>query len=336
MLRWRFKALTVSKAVIIRRAPLFLMGAFLFTAVLLNPGNSDLTTAQSVPVFHGPKLNKISLKPHLDPNKLFLRSEVALVMEQDRGTKLLAKSIDTPRPIASLTKLMTAMVTLDAGLPLDESITITRKDRDRYRGSKSKLSFGTRLTRHDLLKISLASSENRAARALARTYPGGTKGFVAAMNDKARQLGLENTRFQDAAGLRSENISTASDLAVLVGAAYDYELIREFSTTPMGFVTDLRSGWKVEFLNTNRLVRSSRWNIGLSKTGYLADAGNCLVMQADIADRSVVIVLLNSWGKMSKFGDANRIKAWLERADRKARENERANEILLRKTTSRS
>lgn len=298
------------------------MAVLLGIAVLFIPGSSDPTSIQSAPTLQEPKPEKhTSLTPYLNPNHLFLRSEVALVMEQEGETTLLAKNIATPRAIASLSKLMTAMVTLDANLPLDESVTITRADHDRYRGSTSRLSIGTKLTRHDLLKIALAASENRAAKALARTYPNGAKAFVQAMNDKAKQLGLENTRFKDAAGLRSENVSTASDLSILVEAAYDYDLIREFSTMPTGFVTDLRSGWKVEFLNTNRLVRGARWDIGLSKTGYLADAGNCLVMQAVIADRPVVIVLLNSWGTLSKYGDANRIKKWIEKADRKAQQS---------------
>jgi len=311
------------KAITPKKRYCFLFGVVLFIAAPLNPGNSDPTVTQSVPMFQGLKRNtEISLKPYLDPNKLFLRSEVAFVMEERERTVLLAKNINTQRSIASLTKLMTAMVIFDADLSLDESIVITRDDRDRLRGSKSKLSFGTKLTRHDLLKIALATSDNQAAKALARTYPGGSEGFIAAMNEKAKHLGMESTEFHDAAGLRSDNVSTAADLSILVEAAYNYPLIREFSTTRLDFVTDLRTGWKIEFMNTNRLVRGKRWNIGLSKTGYLADAGHCLVMLADIAERPVVIVLLNSWGKLSKFGDANRIKKWLENANRKAQEAE--------------
>jgi D-alanyl-D-alanine endopeptidase (penicillin-binding protein 7) len=227
------------------------------------------------------------------------------------------------RPIASLTKLMTAMVVLDAGLPDDEVITITRADRDRLRGSGSKLSFGTKLTRRDLIKIALAGSENRAAIALARTYPGGAAHFVMTMNDKARRLGLTETAFRDPAGLHRGNMSTAADLAALVKAASRYALIREFTTVGTSSVTDRRTGWKVRFVNTNRLVRNRQWDIELSKTGYIADAGHCLLMRAEIADRPVTLVLLNSWGELTKYGDANRIRKWLDRADQKARNAER-------------
>ncbi len=301
-----------------------LLGAIFCIVALFNLGHSDPSVAQPVPALQSPQHNTENpLKPHLDPNKLFLRSGVALVMDEREGTLLLDKNIHTQRPIASLTKLMTGMVILDANLPGDDSIAIKKVDRDRLRGSKSRLSFGTRLTRHDLLKIALAASENRAAAALARTYPGGTDALVTAMNEKAKHLGMKHTVFRDAAGLHSGNVSTAADLSVMVEAAYRYPLIREFSTTGIDFVTDLRSGWKIKFMNTNRLVRGKRWKIGLSKTGYIADAGHCLVMLANIADRPVVMVLLNSWGYLSKFGDANRIRKWLDNANRKAQETER-------------
>ena len=258
--------------------------------------------------------------PYLNPKKLFLRSAVALIMDGREGRVLFEKNMHAQRPIASLTKLMTAMVTLDAKLPLDEVITITKADRDRLRGSGSKLSFGTQLTRRDLLKIALAASENRAAAAMGRTYPGGTAGIVAAMNAKARELGMKDTRFRDAVGLNHWNISTAADLSTLVEAAYGYPLIRELTTVRMDFVTDHRTGWKVRFVNTNRLVRNKQWNIDLSKTGYIADSGHCLVMRAEIADRPVIVVLLNSWGEWSKYGDANRIRKWFDHAVQKARE----------------
>lgn len=245
------------------------------------------------------------------PEELFLRSSVGLVYDTEADTVLYERNIDEQRPIASLTKLMTAMVSLDAQLPLDEKIRITRADRDRLRGSKSRLSYGTILSRYDALYISLAASENRAAHALARTYPGGKQACILAMNAKAAELGLEDTHFQDPTGLHSKNVSTARDLAMLVGASSRYDLIRKMTTRAKGSVTDLRSGWKVEFFNTNRLVRKKDWEISLSKTGYIADAGNCLVMRADISDRPVIIVLLNSWGKLSKFGDSNRIRKWL-------------------------
>jgi D-alanyl-D-alanine endopeptidase (penicillin-binding protein 7) len=256
---------------------------------------------------------------HADPEDLFLRSSVALVLDEEEKVVLYGRNTEEQRPIASLTKLMTAMVCLDAGLPLDEEIRIVRADRDRLRGSGSRLSFGTILSRYDTLSIALAASENRAAHALARTYPGGKKAFVEAMNAKARQLGMEHTQFHDSSGLNSGNVSTARDLVKLVEAAGGYELIREMTTEAKGSVTDLRSGWKVEFLNTNRLVRKKDWKIGLSKTGYIADAGNCLVMKTEISDRPVIIVLLNSWGKLSKYGDSNRIRKWLLQAEETAR-----------------
>lgn len=242
---------------------------------------------------------------------LFLRSSVAFVLDGTENVVLYERNADEQRPIASLTKLMTAIICLEADLPLDEVITISRQDRDRLRGSKSRLSYGTRLSRHDALYIALAASENRAANALARTYPGGIKSFVRAMNAKAKALGMRNTTFSDPTGLSSRNISTARDLALLVEAASRYLLIRKMTTRPLGRVTDQRSGWKIEFFNTNRLVRRKDWKIHVSKTGYIADAGNCLVMKTELSQRPVTIILLNSWGKLSKFGDSNRIRKWL-------------------------
>lgn len=247
-----------------------------------------------------------------------------MVTDERAGNVLYEKNVDHQRPIASLTKLMTAMVVLDANLPDEEVITITRADRDRLRGSRSKLSYGTKLTRRDMLEIALAASENRAAAALGRTYPGGTEAMVAAMNEKARQLGMRDTVFEDPAGLDSGNLSTAEDLVTMVEAAYRYSRVRDLTTIRTDYVTDLRTGWKIRFVNTNRLVRNHRWNIDLSKTGYIADAGHCLVMRAEIADRPVIVVLLNSWGELTKYGDANRIRKWLDRADQKAREAARA------------
>jgi len=260
------------------------------------------------PSFH---VSSAQLLRHAKPQDLFLRSSVALVLDEEDGVALFERNADEQRPIASLTKLMTAIVCLDAGLPLDETITIVREDRDRLRGSKSRLSFGTKLTRRDALYIALAASENRAASALARKYPGGRKAFVRAMNARAEQLDMRKTHFGDPTGLSSRNVSTARDLAKLLQAASDYSLIRDMTTRPLGSVTDLRSGWKIEFFNTNRLVRRKDWKIRLSKTGYIADAGNCLAMKADLSDRPVTIILLNSWGKLSKFGDSSRIRKWL-------------------------
>lgn len=260
-----------------------------------------------------------SLLPYLNPRKLFLRSERVLILDVAEGEILLGRKKDVQQPIASITKLMTAMVVIDADLPEMEVIRIKKTDRDRLRGSRSRLSYGTQMTRADLLKITLAGSDNRAAAALGRTYPGGHKAIVAAMNKKARVLGLKNTVFKDVSGLRSGNVSTAVDLAVLVGAAKGYTKIEEMTTIKRDYVTDLRKGWRIEFMNTNRLIQNKKWDILLSKTGYIADSGHCLVMQVEMADRTLTIILLNSWGKLSKYGDANRIRRWLTQADQKAK-----------------
>ena len=263
-----------------------------------------------------PNIPAKQLKSELDPNKLYLHSSTALVFDINEGILLYDKDADKKMPIASLTKLMTAMVTLDANLDLNEVIQIKRIDRDKLRGSKSRLSYGTKLTRYDLLKIALAASENRAAKALARTYPGGHQAFVAAMNKKAKILNMTKTSFMDSTGLHSENQSTAKDLIKMVATAEKYPLIRKFTTLGKSYVTDKRSGWKIEFLNTNRLVRRKKWDINLSKTGYIADSGHCLVMHTVISERPTIIVLLNSWGKLSNLGDSNRIKRWILNAEK--------------------
>lgn len=269
------------------------------------------------------------LQKYLNPDKLFLRSSSAVVYDLRDNKVLYAKDEHSEKSIASVTKLMTAMVILDAGLALDEHIRIKRVDRDRLRGSRSRLSYGTILTRKDALLIALAASENRAAKALARTYPGGKEAFIPAMNKKAKSLGMRHTHFEDATGLHDENVSTAEDLVTLVQTAYEYPLIREFTTEGIGYVTDLRSGWKVEFLNTNRLVRRKQWDVDLSKTGYIAAAGHCLVMKTIINGRPLAVVLLDSWGKLSKFGDAGRIKRWLLNTEKRVK---RINEQLASST----
>ena len=240
-----------------------------------------------------------------------LRSAAALVLDQEHGQEIYAKNPGVVMPIASITKLMTAIVVLDAKLPLDETITVDAADVDTFRNSGSKLRVGSRLTRQDLLLLALMASENRAAAALGRTYPGGTKGFVEAMNAKAKLLAMEDTRFVDPTGLRSENVSTAQDLAKLVVAAHDYELIREQSTTASHYVNGV-GRFGLAFRNTNGLVKSNSWKIGLSKTGFIRESGRCLVMQATIGEKPVIIVLLDSWGKQTRIGDANRIKNWIE------------------------
>jgi D-alanyl-D-alanine endopeptidase (penicillin-binding protein 7) len=246
-----------------------------------------------------------------------LKSSAALVVDLDDGRTIYGKNTQNKTPIASITKLMTSMVVLDANLPADETIFIDAADYDSIKHTGSRLGMGTGLPRRDMLRLALMSSENRAASSLSRTYPGGSAAFVAAMNRKAAELGMSNTHFVDATGLSSENVSTAEDLVKMVKGAYEYPLIREFTTTSAHEV-ETAAGRSLQFRNSNGLVRSSTWDIGLSKTGYISEAGRCLVMQAKIAARPVIIVLLDSWGKQTRIGDANRIKKWLEsRMDRK-------------------
>jgi D-alanyl-D-alanine endopeptidase (penicillin-binding protein 7) len=249
--------------------------------------------------------------------RLQLQSQIALVLDEREGVLLLARDIDTPRPIASLTKLMTALVVLESDLPLEAPIVITTADLDRLKGSRSRLRVGSILTRDDLLRAALAASDNRAASALARSWPGGREAFIVAMNGKARALGMTSTHFADASGLDRHNVSTARDLARLLVAAGNHPRLPTYSTRSEVWVTDLASGHPVAWNNTNRLVRSDGWEIDLSKTGYTAEAGNCLVMRATIGQRPVSIVLLNSWGRLSKYGDAGRIRDWLLEAERK-------------------
>jgi len=243
--------------------------------------------------------------------RLKLQSSAALVLDQQSGEILYGKNATTIAPIASITKLMTAMVVLDANLDPDEKIRITQDDIDLLRGSHSRLGIGAVLTRDELLRLALMASENRAASALGRSYPGGLDAFVRAMNLKAQLLGMSGSHFDDSTGLSSTNVSTAEDLATLVRAAHSYPLIREY-TTSTGFAVHLGGRKPVAFHNTNRLVGSGAWDIGLSKTGFINEAGRCLVMQATLAGRAVIIVLLDSWGKYSRIGDANRIRKWLE------------------------
>jgi D-alanyl-D-alanine endopeptidase (penicillin-binding protein 7) len=242
--------------------------------------------------------------------EIFLRSAVALVQDAASGETLYAKKDNAVLPIASITKLMTAIVILDANLNLEQRVAISGDDYDHVKGTRSRLRPGTMLTRNELLLLALMSSENRAAAALGRTYPGGTEVFVAAMNAKAQQLGMRDTRFVDGTGLSSANVSSARDLARLVEAAHQFPLIREYSTRESATVQSF--GRPLGYRNTNGLVRSAAWDIGLSKTGYISEAGRCLVMRVKLASREVIVVLLDSWGKLSRVGDANRIRKWLE------------------------
>lgn len=243
----------------------------------------------------------------------FVRSSGVLVLDPTTGETLFAKNADQQAPIASITKLMTAMVVLDAKLPLDEAIEITRDDVDHVKNTTSRLPIGSYFRRDDLLRLALMASENRAAAALGHNYPGGIDAFVAAMNAKAHALGLTQTHYVDSSGLSPENVSSPADLGKLVAAASQYELIREYTTTPAVTVQLPNSKRKLSFINTNGLVRHSDWKIGLSKTGYINEAGKCLVMQAMIADQPIVIVLLDSWGRLTRVADANRIRRWLEK-----------------------
>ncbi|MEO8674695.1 MAG: D-alanyl-D-alanine endopeptidase [Casimicrobiaceae bacterium] len=248
----------------------------------------------------------------LDPAKLKLASANVLVLDATDNHPVYAKAANDVTPIASLTKLMTAIVTLDARQSLDEPLAIDMDDLDFIKGSHSRLRMGTELPRREMLRLALMSSENRAASSLARAYPGGTKAFVAEMNIKARMLGMTHTHYADSTGLSPENVSTASDLALVVGAAANYPLIREFSTTASHYVEVQPTGQWLGFNNTNNLVRSAQWDIQLSKTGYIREAGKCLVMLTTIGSRPFVIVLLDSAGRYTRLGDAHRVRHWLE------------------------
>lgn len=253
----------------------------------------------------------VAAKPARCPATLSVQSGAALVVEQDAGGAVLyQKNADQIVPIASITKLMTAMVVLDGSPSLEAPITITDDDVDYLRGSRSRLPVGSVISRRTALLLALMSSENRAAHALARHSPGGMPAFLTAMNTKAKELGMTDSRFEDPTGLNSGNVSTAIDLAKMVSAAHRYQLIRELTTTAEAKI-DL-AGKDTEYHNTNPLVRSAAWEVGVSKTGYINEAGRCLVMQARLAEKPVVIVLLDSQGSMTRVGDANRIKQWMD------------------------
>ena len=241
---------------------------------------------------------------------LALRSNVAFVIDQNSSEVLFEKNANVALPIASITKLMTGVIVTEAKQDLDEVLQVTDADVDRHKYSSSRLPVGARMTRRELLHITLMSSENRAASALGRNYPGGKEAFVAAMNAKARELGMNDTRYVDTSGLSSQNVSSARDLAKLVTVAHREPLLREFSTTPKSTVS--ASGRTMHYNNTNYLVALPDWNIGLQKTGFINEAGRCLVMQAMIHGRNVVMVFLDSKGKMSRTADAGRIRRWIE------------------------
>jgi D-alanyl-D-alanine endopeptidase (penicillin-binding protein 7) len=240
---------------------------------------------------------------------LALKSSVALVVDQDTDEVLFSKNPEAVLPIASITKLMTALVVTEAALPLEETLTVAQDDVDATAGSRSRLKVGTQLTRGEMLHLALMSSENRAAHVLGRTYPGGLQPFVEAMNEKAQSLGMADTRYVEPTGLSSNNQSSAQDLTRLVRAAFLHPILRELSTSPEASVP--LGSRQVQFHNTNGLVRNPQWEIGLQKTGYISAAGRCLVMQAQLAGRKLIMVLLDSAGKYSRIGDAERIRKWL-------------------------
>jgi len=248
---------------------------------------------------------------HLASDDLDLKSSVALVMDQDTREVLFRKNDSAILPIASITKLMTGVLISEGKLPMDEMITITQEDVDTEKHSSSRLRVGTTLSRGELLHLALMSSENRAAHALGRTYPGGLESFVALMNAKAQLLGMKDTRYVEPTGLSSQNQSSAHDLATLVNTAYEDPLLREYTTTPEKVVAIGKRN--LQFNNTNRLVKRADWEIGLQKTGYISEAGQCLVMQAKIAGRKLIMVFLDSAGKLSRIADAERVRHWLER-----------------------
>jgi len=268
----------------------------------------------------GVRTSKVKAEPGYNSmgTRLGLRSELAdlslnssavMVMDQASGEVLLEKNADAALPIASITKVMTAMVVLDAGQPLDESIVIAREDTQLEKYSASRLKVGASFTRGELLHLALMSSENRAANALGRSYPGGLPAFVVAMNDKAQALGMTNSTFVEPTGLSSGNVASPRDLAVLVNAAHHIPLIRDYSTDRDAVVRV--GGRQQQFKNTNALTRDDNWDIGLSKTGFIRDAGKCLVMQARLDQRDVIIVMLDAEGSTKRLADAERIRRWL-------------------------
>lgn len=291
---------------------LFLTGLLCSLLVLPAPGDAE-SRLQLASLEQASSKSSEPGWQNLNPKKLKLRSASALILDQS-GQVVYEKEADESRPIASITKLMTAMVILDSALPLEEHITITKEDRDLLQLTGSRLKYGAKLSRKQLVELALMASENRAANALGRTWPGGKAAFVEAMNRKARELGMHNSRFADPAGLDAGNLASARDVALMVRAARSYPFIRKASTTRVSSVYPYKGRGELRFGNTNRLLRSKHWDIQLSKTGYLNEAGRCLVMQAEIADQPLSIVLLNSYGKLTPFGDSNRIRQWIETA----------------------
>jgi D-alanyl-D-alanine endopeptidase (penicillin-binding protein 7) len=247
---------------------------------------------------------------NLTHDPLDLKSSVALVLDQSNSEVLFDKNSNVALPIASITKLMTGLIVVEAGQNMDEVLSVTEDDVDRAKFSRSRLKVGTQLTRANMLHLALMSSENRAASALGHNYPGGLPAFVAAMNAKARELGMNDTHYVDSNGLSKLNVASARDLARLAMAAYRQPLLRQYSTDP-GVVVEA-NGRLMQFGNTNHLVANPGWEIGLQKTGFINEAGRCLLMQAVIEGRAVIMVFLDSKGKQSRTADAGRMRKWLE------------------------
>ena len=242
-----------------------------------------------------------------------VRSAKAIVVNQKTGEIIYEKSAGSISSIASLTKLMTAMVILDSGVNLDQEIKVTKADIDRIKRTGSRIPIGSKLTRYELLEFALMASDNRAASALSRAYPTGRQGLDDAMNVKAKKLGMFSTNFRDPTGLHKGNTSTAIDLVKMAQAAYQYPLIRKMTTEPQGEINYGKRNYKIGFVNTNRVVRKGIWDIGLSKTGFIRESGRCLIMQVIVNNEPVIMVFLNSYGKLTRFADAKRVKKWMEK-----------------------
>lgn len=253
-----------------------------------------------------------TIAARIDPNNPGLQSAGILILNEQSGEVLFEKNADNIIPIASITKLMTAMVVLDAHLPLNELISISDADVDSLKNTSSRLSVGTTLTRGEMLLLALMSSENRAASALSHHYPGGREAFIRKMNEKALQLGMRNSRFYDSTGLTPHNVSSPRELALMVKAAQRYPEIHQFSTSSEYTFSSNMRGNMLTFRNTNPLVKDADWDIGVSKTGFINEAGRCIVMQATINNTPVVMVLMDSNGKYTRIGDVQRVRKWIE------------------------
>lgn len=304
-------------------APLTVDAATQKTAKTSTPANSRAKASKvsKAPVKAKPVVSRArskQFKPAVEQDfdkegNPLIRSSAFFVQDLSTGEVLLERNASAALPIASITKLMTSMVVLDAHQSLSEILEVTDEDVDRLKGTSSRLAVGTRLSREEMLKLALMASENRAASALARNYPGGMSAFLEAMNVKSRLMGLDQTSFHDGTGLNKENVSSARDLATLVANASRYPLIREFSTATE-YTASLPRGRAHTFHTTNALVKNPDWQIDVQKTGYISESGRCLVMQAWMGNKPLAIVLLDSWGRFTRLGDANRIRKWLETA----------------------